>query len=114
MLRSSPVDGFRLALRAAWRVHRVDRLVPRRGGGTVARSLSESAPAPHERISVPAAILWPEHDPLFPQAWADRLDAFFSDATVQHLSGVGHFVPLEAPQDFASAIQQALDTHAAR
>jgi pimeloyl-ACP methyl ester carboxylesterase len=81
----------------------------RAGSGTVARSLAETTPDPAERISVKALILWPEFDPLFPQAWSDRLPDFFSRATLRLLPGVGHFVPVEAPQAFASAIQEALD-----
>lgn len=84
----------------------------RAGSGTVARSLEQVAPDRDERTSVTASILWPEHDPLFPQAWSDRLEDFFSDATLHLLSGVGHFVPLEAPQAFASAVRDALDAHA--
>jgi pimeloyl-ACP methyl ester carboxylesterase len=38
----------------------------------------------------------------------DRLDDFFSNATLRQLSGVGHFVPLEAPQVLAAAIEDAL------
>jgi pimeloyl-ACP methyl ester carboxylesterase len=80
----------------------------RAGSGTVASSLAEMAPAPHERIAVPTTVLWPSHDPLFPQSWSDRLDDFFSNATLRQLSGVGHFVPLEAPQVLAAAIEDAL------
>jgi pimeloyl-ACP methyl ester carboxylesterase len=54
-------------------------------------------------------VLWPDdHDPLFPQAWADRVGDYFSAITVRKLSGVGHFVPLEAPDAFAGAILDAL------
>jgi pimeloyl-ACP methyl ester carboxylesterase len=81
----------------------------RAGSGTVASSLAEVPPDPRARVSVAASILWPDHDPLFPQAWGDRLDEFFSAASVRQLSGVGHFVPLEASQAFASAISDALD-----
>ncbi len=81
----------------------------RAGSGTVARSLAEKAPAPSERIRPTTLILWPEHDPLFPQAWSDRVPEFFSNATVRMLPGVGHFVPVEAPREFASAIQEVLD-----
>lgn len=77
----------------------------RAGSGTVARSLAEKTPEPADRISVETVILWPEHDPLFPQAWGDRVSDFFSRARVLYLSGIGHFVPLEAPQEFAGAIQ---------
>jgi pimeloyl-ACP methyl ester carboxylesterase len=80
----------------------------RAGSGTVARSLAEVPPAPDERLAVPTTVLWPEHDPLFPPAWSDRLGEFFADATLTPLPGVGHFVPLEAPQDLAAAIRAAL------
>ncbi len=51
----------------------------RAGSGTVATSLAERAPAPEDRIQIPTTVLWPEHDPLFPPAWGDRLDEFFAD-----------------------------------
>lgn len=80
----------------------------RAGSGTVATSLAESAPDPDDRIAVPTTVLWPEHDPLFPPDWSDRIAEFFSDATLQTLAGAGHFSPLEAPQQFAQAIIAAL------
>jgi pimeloyl-ACP methyl ester carboxylesterase len=75
--------------------------------GAVARSLAERPPAPADRIAVPTTVLWPEHDPIFPPEWGDRLGEFFSDVTVQVLRGIGHFVPVEAPQAFAAAIRAA-------
>ena len=80
----------------------------RAGSGTVASSIVEQRPDRHDRISADALILWPEHDPLFPQAWSDRVPDFFSRAELRLLPGTGHFVPLEAPQAFASAIQDKL------
>ena len=80
----------------------------RAGSGMVAMSLAERAPAPEDRIAVPTTVLWPEHDPLFPPAWSDRLGEFFSDVEVRHLAGVGHFTPVEAPEAFADAIRRAL------
>ncbi len=80
----------------------------RAGSGTVAQSLAEVAPERHERIAVPTTVLWPELDPLFPAAWDDRLDQFFAHATITPLPGVGHFVPVEAPHEFAAAIRTAL------
>lgn len=79
----------------------------RAGAGTIARSLAERAPAPDERIATPTTVLWPEHDPLFPLEWADRLDEFFSAVTLRRLPGAGHFSPLEAPDRFAEAIREA-------
>jgi pimeloyl-ACP methyl ester carboxylesterase len=79
----------------------------RAGSGTVAMSLAERAPEPGDRIRRPTRVLWPEHDPLFPRAWADRLGEFFSDVMLTDLPGAGHFSPLEAPEAFATAIREA-------
>jgi pimeloyl-ACP methyl ester carboxylesterase len=78
------------------------------GPGILVRGLAEQAPARDERLAVPTHVLWPAHDPLFPSAWADRLDEFFADVTVTPLPDSGHFVPLEAPDAFATAIRAAL------
>jgi pimeloyl-ACP methyl ester carboxylesterase len=80
----------------------------RAGAGTIARSLAERAPEPDARIDAPTTVLWPEHDPLFPPQWADRLDEFFSAVTLQRLPDAGHFSPLEASDRFADAIHEAL------
>jgi pimeloyl-ACP methyl ester carboxylesterase len=80
----------------------------RAGAGAVARSLAERPPAPLDRVAVPTTVLWPEHDPLFPQAWSDRVDEWFADARVELLDGVGHFVPVEAPEAMAAAIRRHL------
>jgi pimeloyl-ACP methyl ester carboxylesterase len=79
----------------------------RSGAGSVARSLAEEVPAPDDRIAVPATVLWPEYDPLFPRAWADRVEEFFSAITVRFVDGAGHFAPLEYPGEFAAAIRDA-------
>jgi len=55
-------------------------------------------------------VLWQSDDPLFPRAWADRLDRFFSQVELRELDGVGHFTPLEAPHAFADAIRQAMSS----
>ncbi|MDQ7905405.1 alpha/beta hydrolase [Phytohabitans sp. ZYX-F-186] len=79
----------------------------RAGAGAVARSLSERAPDPADRLATPTSVLWPEHDPLFPREWSDRLDTFFADLRLRHLDGVGHFLPVEAPTDLTAAITAA-------
>jgi pimeloyl-ACP methyl ester carboxylesterase len=80
----------------------------RAGAGMVARSLAERPPEPDERIAVPVTVLWPEHDPLSPRAWSDRLEVFFSAAELEFVDGVGHFTPVEAPGAFAAAIRRRL------
>ena len=82
----------------------------RAGSGMVAMSLAERPPAPQDRIALPTTVLWPEHDPLFPRAWSDRLEAFFGAAELERLDSVGHFTPVEAPQAFAAAILGRLAT----
>ncbi|MBV9796101.1 MAG: alpha/beta hydrolase [Actinobacteria bacterium] len=80
----------------------------RSGSGAVARSLAEQVPDPADRIAVPVTALWPEFDPLFPRAWSDRLEEFFSAATLRPVDGAGHFTPLECPAEFAAAIHDTL------
>lgn len=76
----------------------------RAGAGMVARSIGERAPAPSARLTTPTTALWPEHDPLFPPAWSDRVGEFFADIDVRTVDGAGHFTPLEAPDEFVEAI----------
>jgi len=83
----------------------------RAGSGTVAMSVAERPPAPADRIAQPTRVLWPEHDPLFPIAWGDRLDQHFARVTVTRLPGSGHFVPLEAPEALAGAIRESAARH---
>jgi pimeloyl-ACP methyl ester carboxylesterase len=81
----------------------------RAGAGSVAVSVAEQPPSPADRIAVPTTVLWPDHDPLFPLEWSDRLGDFFAAATLTPLPGAGHFTPLERPQEFAAAVRAALD-----
>jgi pimeloyl-ACP methyl ester carboxylesterase len=80
----------------------------RAGAGSVAASLAERVPDRDRRIVVPATVLWPSHDPLFPREWSDRIDDFFAAAALRRLDGVGHFTPAECPRDFAAAITAAV------
>jgi hypothetical protein len=43
----------------------------------------------------------------FPAAWSDRLDDFFPNVRLQYIDGVGHFTPLECPNEFAAALAAA-------
>jgi pimeloyl-ACP methyl ester carboxylesterase len=79
----------------------------RAGAGSVARSLAERAPPPDQRLHVPATVLWPGHDPLFPPEWSDRLDEFFDRVRLVPMPRAGHFSPLEAPEAFAAEIRAA-------
>ncbi|HTY72512.1 MAG TPA: alpha/beta hydrolase [Actinomycetes bacterium] len=76
--------------------------------GSVASATTEAPPPADERVAVPAEVLWPEHDPLFPPEWSDRLGEWYAEARLTILPGCGHFVPLEAPEAFADAVRRAL------
>lgn len=80
----------------------------RAGSGTVASAAAEQPPERDRRIGTPTSVLWPGRDPVFPRAWADRLDDFFADVQVTAVDGVGHFTPLECPQEFAALLKRAL------
>jgi pimeloyl-ACP methyl ester carboxylesterase len=82
----------------------------RAGAGSVAASLAERPSGPADRIAVPTTVLWPEHDPLFPRAWSDRIGEFFAAARLAWLDGAGHFSPLEASGEFAAAVVAAART----
>jgi len=70
--------------------------------------IAETTPTAADRISAPTTVLWQEFDPIFPTLWSDRLNEFFVDVTLERLAGVGHFIPLEAPAQFSSAIKKQL------
>ena len=53
-------------------------------------------------------MLWPEHDPLFPRDWSDRLEEFFSQVRLRFVDGAGHFAPLEYPDVLADEVRAAL------
>ncbi len=77
----------------------------RSGAGTTTTAASETVPAPEDRLATPAVVLWPEHDPLFPREWSDRIDAFFSRARLRFVDGVGHYAPLEYPSVIAEEVR---------
>ncbi len=79
----------------------------RSGAGTAARALSETAPAPADRLATPVTVLWPELDPLFPREWSDRLGEFFGQVRLRYVDGAGHFAPLEYPDVLAEEILAA-------
>jgi pimeloyl-ACP methyl ester carboxylesterase len=59
-------------------------------------------------VTVATIMLWGEHD-LFPVAWSDRLDDWFTAVELRVLPGTDHFLPLEAPAAVAAAIRAVAD-----
>lgn len=80
----------------------------RAGAGTVEQSLTELPPDRAVKIHASTDVLWPQHDPLFPQEWADRLEHYFDDVRLHSADGAGHFTPVECPEKFAGLIRQAV------
>ncbi|WP_041303994.1 alpha/beta fold hydrolase [Mycolicibacterium rhodesiae] len=76
----------------------------RAGAGMIAQSLSELPPDRAIKINVPTDVLWPQHDPLFPRDWSDRLNSYFTDVALHFALDAGHFTPLECPDQFAELI----------
>ena len=76
----------------------------RAGAGMIAQSLTELPPDRAIKIHAPTDVLWPQHDPLFPREWADKLQHYFTDVRLHLADDAGHFTPLECPDQFAELI----------
>ena len=63
--------------------------------GRIAMLKGEASALPP--IATPACVRWPEHDPLMPYAWTDRLGDTFTDLDLAPFSGVGHYPHREDP-----------------
>ena len=75
--------------------------------GRVAMMKGEAPALPP--ITVPTCIRWPEHDPLFPYGWTDRLSETFSTLDLAPFPGVGHFPHREDPDRAAAEIGAFFD-----
>ncbi len=60
-------------------------------------------------ITTPTCVRWPEHDPLFPYAWTDRLGKTFADLDLAPFPNVGHFPHREDPDQAAAEISTFFD-----
>jgi pimeloyl-ACP methyl ester carboxylesterase len=61
------------------------------------------------RITPPTCVRWPDHDPLLPYAWVDRLDETFSTLDLAPFPNVGHFPHREDPDRAATEITAFFD-----
>jgi pimeloyl-ACP methyl ester carboxylesterase len=71
------------------------------------RVVNESYEGQLGRIESRVHLLWGENDTEVPVSVAESASALLSDVTLEVLSGVGHMVPLQAPQALRSAIDRA-------
>lgn len=60
-------------------------------------------------IARPTCVRWPQHDPLCPYSWTDRLRETFSDLDLAPFPDAGHFPHREHPDRAASEIAAFFD-----
>ena len=76
------------------------------------KATSMSWPAPGARIAVPALLVWGETDRTFDAAFIERLESRSDRLTIEVISGVGHWTPIERPEAAAEAIRRFLESEA--
>lgn len=76
-----------------------------------ANAKTKQAVNSHEvrKICQPTSILWGKKDPVILSEWSDRVDDYFTRASLNLLEGVGHFVPFEAPDLVTDTIIKHLE-----
>src|SRR5262249_836884 len=62
-------------------------------------------------IATPTCVRWPEHDPLVPYSWSDRLNETFADLDLAPFPGVGHFPHREDPDRAAREVDGFFSRH---
>lgn len=60
--------------------------------------------------AMPTLIVWGERDPIIPVGHGRRAHAAMPGSRLEVLPGVGHFPPLEAPEELAAALREFLAT----
>ena len=60
------------------------------------------------RITGPVHLIWGADDADVPVSVAETAQPLIRDVTLEVLPGVGHFVPIQAPQALREAIEKAL------
>nr|WP_239029318.1 alpha/beta hydrolase [Pseudonocardia acidicola] len=80
----------------------------RSGSSTIFAAMAARTAPPPPPVEVPAAVVWGAADPVFPLPFAEGLGETLPQHTLTVLDDVGHFVPLEAPDEMATAIRSVL------
>ena len=70
----------------------------------IAEDLSENA----EKITVPSLLIWGKNDKETPIADAEKFSRLIPNSELKIISGAGHFVHKEKPQEVAKLIQEFL------
>ncbi len=80
----------------------------RSGSSSLPVALAARTAPPPPPVAVPSAVVWGAADPLFPLPFAEGLDATLPGHRLTVLDDVGHFIPLEAPEELAAAVRSLL------
>ncbi len=75
-------------------------------------ALSGAQAADHAAIACPTLMIAGSDDPVAPVAMAQELKRRITGATVETLSGIGHWMTMEDPQRSADLLLQHLDAAA--
>ncbi|MBO6838506.1 MAG: alpha/beta fold hydrolase [Alphaproteobacteria bacterium] len=75
-------------------------------------ALSGAQAADHAAIACPTLMIAGSDDPVAPVAMAQELKRRITGATVETLSGIGHWMTMEDPQRSADLLRQHLDAAA--
>jgi pimeloyl-ACP methyl ester carboxylesterase len=60
------------------------------------------------RLSGPVSLIWGEDDHEVPVSLAETARSLIKEASLEVLPGIGHFVPVEAPDALRRAIDESL------
>lgn len=97
---------------------RMERLKRRRGSADyraatgvmrdiLVKVVNESYERQLGRINTPVQLIWGENDREVPVSVAEASVALISDVSLEVLPGVGHMVPLQAPEALRAAVDKA-------
>jgi pimeloyl-ACP methyl ester carboxylesterase len=70
--------------------------------------VNESYESQLSQISNPVRLIWGAEDTEVPVAVAQAAQPLIEEASLEVLPGVGHFVPVQAPDALRHAIEDAL------
>jgi pimeloyl-ACP methyl ester carboxylesterase len=96
-----------------WEFHRpLQTLAGRNALRLFARSLDPAQLVAVEpdlrKLALPVQLVWGARDRVLPAETLDRLRTVFSTASVHRLDGVGHLVPVDAPERLAEILLERL------
>ena len=75
----------------------------------VVANVNESYEKELSTIQTPVVFLWGENDSVVPTLVAQRASSMLQgESTLRVLAGVGHLLPLEAPEELANAVEKVV------